>query len=118
MAQTDQKPETWWVAERRTWQTVQPKPVEVFRHTQASVWIAGRYYDNSLTGDLDRCARISESSNYFPTWEEARDFMLRCARSEYKSALKMLESARQRLIVIEAWEESEATSAANEPTMD
>ncbi len=57
-------------------------PVEVERHTDASVWINGR-----------RHARISGWECYFPTWKEAHDHLLGEAAARVASARRKLEIA-------------------------
>ena len=61
-------------------------PVEVSRTTDSSVWIDGR-----------RRAIISEGEGYFPTWDEAHQWMLFGYEAKVISARRSLEYANSLL---------------------
>ena len=60
-------------------------PVEVERFTSESVWIGGR-----------RRGRSSVYENYFPTWAEAREFLLSHADATLASLRAQLSDAQCR----------------------
>jgi len=69
--------------------------VEVERHTDDSVWIAGR-----------RHARNSSFDKYFPSWTEARKHLVTGAEEMVKYAEQKLESDKKKLAEISAIPES------------
>jgi hypothetical protein len=64
------------------------KETEVERHTDSSVWITSAHRKMA-----DRRARITEYGCYFPTWEEARDYLLAQACQQVDLARSRLERA-------------------------
>lgn len=58
-------------------------PIEVERETAKYVWIKGR-----------RHGKRTEWDNYFDTWEEAKDFLMKGAEGALKTSRLMLERAQ------------------------
>ena len=65
-------------------------PVEIERHTAKSVWVKENY---GKGWRVSRYAVRSAYDNYFPTWEEAHQFLSEQAQNKRDSARKRLDQA-------------------------
>lgn len=64
--------ETWYVCPARNAHH-KPRPIQVHRHTEKSVWIT------SWFGEVTRRSKITEYECVFPTYEEAIEYMIEMA---------------------------------------
>ena len=83
----------------RTWYDLKIEEIEVIRETAKYVVIAaGRRGER-------RDAKRSDHTNYFDTWEEARQFLAETARREIADLEEKLVATKKELDVIEAMQE-------------
>jgi hypothetical protein len=62
------------------------RPIKVQRSTDDSVWIAGR-----------RRKRLCDSYAYFPTWDEAKSYLVEQAQQKVDSCRRQLEYYKGKL---------------------
>lgn len=67
------------------------RTVEITKYTESSVWIGDR-----------RQARLSSYENFFPDWQQARDFLMEKWQRRIENSEKTLEAQKRLLASIEA----------------
>lgn len=77
------------------------KPIDVVKETQSFVVVKREFNPNST----DRVAKRSDHENYFPTWHEARDYLLDRERRKLSAAQLAIDRANALLETIMVMEE-------------
>lgn len=91
------KPQTWYCVGK--W-SQRIDAVEVVRNTDSYIWTKG-------IGGRGKTAISSDYDNYFPTWEQARDHLLRRAQRELEAAERAADTARKEIAAIQKMKHKE-----------
>jgi hypothetical protein len=79
--------ETWYIATGGGWPSQKIKEVDVERSTKSCIFVAGG----------ERRLKLSSWDNFFPTWQEAHDFLRVEAEKKLKSVKEQLGFAEEEL---------------------
>ena len=66
--------------------------VEPIRETDKSLWFKSTSYREASES---RVAKRTDYDNYFDTWEEAHDFIIKKAEMRFERAIKEMENAKR-----------------------
>jgi hypothetical protein len=85
------------------------KPREITRETEKKVFFLGKKYGGE---EEEQCeAKESQYQNYFDTWQQAHDFVVRQQEAKVKSLRAQLERENRRLGQIRGMKEPLDTGA-------
>jgi hypothetical protein len=86
---------TWYVAIKNNWALQKPREIEVTKSTDKSIWTNGRRY-----------ARESEWKNFFPTYDEAIQFLKDDIQIQMDVIHKRIERQQNELDKLTNWLEN------------